>query len=411
MMETLTEKERAFMEKMERNRMKHNEAQKKYKEANKEKVKEYNDTYQANLKQQKTEIRKKLLKTHCEATETPIEEILKKAKDNKDEIKPSYKTRKNPLEESTIEDYIRKSNILNKLFKGQDLPQAVKEELKKLLKDEAIDQNFPSGREAILEEMDYIKDVDETINKIRTKYKTDNTFNRYINILSVISSHFEDLNAVHQVYSGVAKETKMKIEDKREENTLEEYEKDKIILVGEDEFFNNHNKLDKIEDILIYALYLLFPSRRLDYRNMILTKEEDTDELNEINYLIIADNMKFVFNDYKTSKTYKKQIFNVPINLKNVIKKYISIKGLNDGDLLFATDKKKIISEGNFSQKISNVFKKVYDIPICVRYLRMSWVSNLYRTNPTAKQIKELALKMSHSAEESRLYNKIFKKD
>lgn len=402
-METLTEKERAFLKKMEQNRMKHNQAQKKYKEANKEKVKEYNDTYQANLKQQKAEIRKKLLK--IEATETPIEEIIKKAKESKEEIKPSYKTREQPLEETTIEDYIRKSNILNKIFKGQDLPQPLKEELKKLLKDDPeIDRTL------ILNEMNYLKDADGTMNKIRTKYKNDNTFNTYINVLSVISSHFEDLTELHQVYSRVAKETKMKIREKREENEVEEYEKDKIISVGIEEFNKNVEKLDKIDDILIYALYLLFPARRLEYRKTILTKENDPDKLNEMNYLIIPQ-MTFIFNDYKTKKTYNKQVFQVPNDLKNVINKYVSLKGLNEGDLLFATEKKKIISESNFSQKISNVFKNIYCVPICVRYLRMSWVSNLYRTNPTAKQIKELAFKMTHSADEARLYNKIFKNE
>jgi hypothetical protein len=40
----------------------------------------------------------------------------------------------------------------------------------------------------------------------------------------------------------------------------------------------------------------------------------------------------------------------------------------------------------------------------------MSWATDLYSSNPSAKQIKELAFKMSHSPLESRLYNKILKK-
>jgi len=38
----------------------------------------------------------------------------------------------------------------------------------------------------------------------------------------------------------------------------------------------------------------------------------------------------------------------------------------------------------------------------------MSHASALYRTNPTMKEIKDISLKMSHSPDESRLYNKIF---
>lgn len=415
LMDILTAEERKFLEKIEKNRKKHNEAQKKYKETHKEKVKEYNKQYQENLKEQKKEIKEKIIKINLDLsnkldviisneTQKITPEKIKRTKtiENNQEYKKSS---------TTINDYLKKSNILNKLLKGQDLPQAVKEELKKLFgclrspeAKETIDKQI------ILNEMDYLKDTISTINKIKIKYPNENTFKAYINILAVISSYFNDLKDIKEIYSNIATETNLKVQEKREENAIEEYEKDKIISVGEEEFFKNLNKLDKIDDILIYGLYLLFPARRLDYRNMRLTTEKDPEKLNEMNYLIInADNMKFVFNDYKTFKTYKKQIFNIPINLKNVINKYINLKGLKDGDLLFKTDDNKIISEGNFSAKISNIFKKVYNVPISIRYIRMSWVSNLYNKNPTGQEIKNLAFSMSHSTDEARKYNKIFK--
>ena len=73
-------------------------------------------------------------------------------------------------------------------------------------------------------------------------------------------------------------------------------------------------------------------------------------------------------------------------------------------------DKKEPIAEPNFSSKVTGVFQKVYGIPISMRFIRMSWATDLYASNPTAKQIKELASKMAHSPLESRLYNKIIKK-
>ena len=87
-------------------------------------------------------------------------------------------------------------------------------------------------------------------------------------------------------------------------------------------------------------------------------------------------------------------------------------KRLKNGDFLFSLlrDKKEAIAEPNFSAKVKEVFKKVYGIPISMRFIRMSWATDLYSSNPTAKQIKELASKMSHSVSESRLYNKIIKK-
>lgn len=396
-MDILTEKERAFLEKIERNKIKHNNAQQKYKNKNKEKIKEYNKKYQENIKEQKAEIRNKIKDERDENIKIEIEKIpkiSKKPKPNNDNIG-----------KTTIDDYIRKSNILNKLIKGQDIPNAVKNELNELLTMKNDDKTYSK----ILNEMDYIKDIEETISKIRTKYKNDNTYKSYINVLCVISSHFQDLKDVYKVYSSIIKETNIKVQEKREENDLEDYEKEKIISVGDNEFYKNIEKLDKIEDILIYALYVMFPSRRLEYRNMRITDEEDEEKLNEINYLIIPSG-KFIFNDYKTSKTYNKQIFDIPINLKNIINKYINEKDLKNGDLLFKTDKDKIITEGNFSSKISNIFKKVYNIPICIRYLRMSWASSIYLNNPSIKEIKELSYKMAHSTIENRLYNKIFDK-
>jgi hypothetical protein len=114
---------------------------------------------------------------------------------------------------------------------------------------------------------------------------------------------------------------------------------------------------------------------------------------------------KFVFNDYKTYKTYKKQVFDVSESLSKII------KGLKDSDFFISLErnKKEIISEGNFSTKISNIFNKIYNIPISIRFLRMSWASSLYSKNPTTKEIKEIAFKMAHSPAESSLYKKLLK--
>jgi len=91
------------------------------------------------------------------------------------------------------------------------------------------------------------------------------------------------------------------------------------------------------------------------------------------------------------------------------------MKGLKSGDYFFSLERnkkeaiKEAIAESNFSSKVSNVFNKVYDTPVSVRFIRMSWASSLYTKNPTVKQIKELAYVMSHSPDESRKYNKLFK--
>jgi hypothetical protein len=165
----------------------------------------------------------------------------------------------------------------------------------------------------------------------------------------------------------------------------------------------------------LYALYTLQPARRLDYRNVILTNETDINKLKNPanNYLITTSQpYKFVFNDYKTYKTYGQQVIDVEDrHLNIIIEEYILSKKLQAGDLLFSLlrDKREIIKEPVFSKKISDIFYKIYGIPISIRFLRMSWATHIYSKNISVKEIKEFAYKMSHSPEESILYKKLIK--
>ena len=52
------------------------------------------------------------------------------------------------------------------------------------------------------------------------------------------------------------------------------------------------------------------------------------------------------------------------------------------------------MAQSNCSKEIEEVFYKVYKEPIRVRFLRMSWISALMKTNPTNKQMKDLSKEM-----------------
>jgi len=101
----------------------------------------------------------------------------------------------------------------------------------------------------------------------------------------------------------LSKKTNITVQENREENQIDEGDENKIIDVGEEAFNKNVGKLNKIEDILIYGLYILFPARRLDYKNMMITSENDTSKLDGINYLTLSSPKMFVFNRYKTDRS------------------------------------------------------------------------------------------------------------
>ena len=123
------------------------------------------------------------------------------------------------MEYSTIEDYIRKADILQRIFTTKSLSQQVKAELRKLLND-----NTNINELLILNEMTYINnDIEPTIAKLREHYKNDNSFKSYINILAVITSHFKTLDK--QIYQTLTKTNifvNQQVQEVRENNELDE---------------------------------------------------------------------------------------------------------------------------------------------------------------------------------------------
>lgn len=229
----LTAEEQAFLEKMEQQRQRHKESQAKYRERNKDKMNEYNKTYQENQRIKRNEIKRKLMHSALANGEPlppapiDIEEISKKEKINKrtregkkkasqPEIKPNFETRKEPLGKKTIDDYLQKADILNRLFNGRSLPQVTQGELRKLLND-----NKNLDKSKIFDEMKFIiEDVDNTANILRQSYKNISSFKSYINILAVITSHFKEYESIYLIYSKLGKITNKEVQEVREENQI-----------------------------------------------------------------------------------------------------------------------------------------------------------------------------------------------
>ena len=428
-MTQLTKEEQDFLEKRERRKQLHNEAQKRYIERQKldnpNFQEEYNRAhreYYHQDKEREEKLRKKLMK-EAEKVLPIVKEIYEevpnvnkrtrrgKKKIENIDVKPLYLTRKEPLELSTINTYIDKLNIISKFMSIQPLSQDIKQELHKLIDDKPFDEK------KILKEFPYLQydNIEDTIDKLRQKYKNDNSFKSYINVLVVLTSHIPSLKDVYQILTKLNIDINKTVQSIREENIIAEDDKDKIINLDEKVITKNLEKFDNIEEKLIYALYTLFPARRLDYKDMKLTNETEISKLKDTNYnyLVIndKDKYKFIFNNYKTYKKYGQQVFEVPDNLAKILNSYIFIKKIKPNQYLFhlERDAREPYSEGNFSKKVIYVFKKIYNTDVSARFLRMSWVVFLSKQHPSLKERKELAFKMAHSPNEQLSYNKIIK--
>ena len=107
-------------------------------------------------------------------------------------------------------------------------------------------------------------------------------------------------------------------------------------------------ELQQIQSFIIIAIYHLIPPRRsLDYTAF---KLKDIDK-NVDNYM---EKDEFVFNTYKTAKTYKEQRVKIPVQLKNIIKKWEKV---NPTNFLLFDNNMNTLSSPKMTQRLNALFK------------------------------------------------------
>lgn len=315
-----------------------------------------------------------------------------------DEIIEKERLKKNKSK-NTISNYINLLNQINKLILNKSLTNIEKEELINIIQGS-------SSNYIILSYLDN-KNIEQTIEILRNYYNNDNTFRNILNILNIITNYkYELINKLFIYYT-------KQIINNREKNEIDINDKDKIINLDRTTIIEHIENIENINDKLLYSLYTLIPARRLEWRKMII-KYNELNINEKQNYIIMGDEIKCIFNDYKTYKIYKKQILLIKDDyLIKLINDYIKHNYLKENDLLFSqeTDKNKEIAESNFSQKLKDLFYSIYKIPICLRFIRISHIVYFIKLNPNPPLTlrKNFSTQMGHSIEEQLRYNKIIK--
>lgn len=141
-----------------------------------------------------------------------------------------------------------------------------------------------------------------------------------------------------------------------------------------------NNDLQHIQNFIIISLYYLIAPRRLkDYTEFkIKNINKKTD-----NYMI--KNM-FVFNNYKTAKTYGEQKIEIPSELKSIIRKWIKV---NPTEYLLFDSNHKQLSSIKLNQRLN----KIFDKKISVNNIRHSYLTNKFGS--TIEQNKNIKNTMS----------------
>lgn len=361
-----------------------------------------------------------------------IFDVLEKTKKNQSDVEPKEikKKMKDNIKAQKIN--INNEDTLNQLIDKIDKTNLTKKSLKidtstlktyftninrlyKQMFDKQWDLNFK-----------WLDDSKKVINFVNSHYKSDSNRLNYIKSIVAILSRlngFDELNKKYKneqmrlVYLLKNEAGKNKLTVREEKNWL-----DWTDLVDITDF-------DTDEDAFLHALYTSIPPRRLEYKYLKFfqlkknkkKKAEDLDK--KFNWIVFNTKgtpSKLVFNKYKTSKTYRQQVFDIsgtdkkPIfdftKLRKSAKAFVLSSGLDDEDLCFPNSNGQLYE--NFSRRVSEYpFRKFYKQGknISVNILRHSFISH-YNTrgkNLNTNSMREVSRWMSHSLEEALIYRKI----
>lgn len=192
-------------------------------------------------------------------------------------------------------------------------------------------------------------------------------------------------------------------EQERDNNMVDDKDKDKIIKdYDEESLYGNLDKLGTPIKKVIYGIYTLVPPRRLEYNKMVLSAISEKRN-NETNYLVLRNKepIKFIFNDYKTAKSYGTVESIIPERLRSIIRDYLKKNKKKRGDKFLDLNDNQLI------KLVKETFNEIYGHEITVRWLRISYATYIDSLSLSNNEKQELAIKMGHNREQSSRYRKL----
>lgn len=164
------------------------------------------------------------------------------------------------------------------------------------------------------------------------------------------------------------------------------------------------NNYDTLLNALILGLYVLQkPRRNKDYIEMKIIKDDERNLNTQYNYLDVK-NKKFIFNNYKTNKTYNTQIIQIDDKLMKIINMYLDYWSTNDknkNDYFLKTKKGLKFNTNTITYTLNDIFNK----KIGSTMIRHIYLSHRYGNIKHMKTDSEL---MAHNEATQKNYVKFF---
>jgi hypothetical protein len=232
-----------------------------------------------------------------------------------------------------------------------------------------------------IKNLNFLKSPETVLKKISIfKPNTQRTY--IISICSLLKCLNDKKNkTIYETYSKLLEKFNMELKDqtaKTETETNNWITQDEIAAKFEElkQLAQDNPTKSNIFNLLVLSLYhLIAPRRNKDFQFMKVIKNSDTDMTDQFNYINI-DNQQFIFNNYKTAKTYKTQTENIPDELFEILKAYIKIFELEDDDMLLISPKTLKPYESN--NAITLILNKIFKKNVSSSMLRKSYLTSKY---------------------------------
>lgn len=160
----------------------------------------------------------------------------------------------------------------------------------------------------------------------------------------------------------------------------------------------NNDDLQKLQDYILVCLlggFYIVPRRAMDYTELKIRNVGADD-----NHI---DKNKLVFHKFKTAKFYGKQEIEMPVQLKNILNKYISVIPEQTEYLLFNVNGAKLNSV-SLNQRLN----KIFNGKISINALRHAYLTDKYAsTMKEQKKMDEDLAEMGSSSAQAKTYVKL----
>ena len=231
--------------------------------------------------------------------------------------------------------------------------------------------------------------------------KTYDRINKYVTNLN--AKYFES----KQSQVKTEKESKNWVEWDKIELFLRKREVAVFADVKSKDGYYNYNDLNNIQQLLILALYVYLPPRRLDYSGMEVVTEKLYKKMQVLdnnikkkNLLVVKSSKSKYFSfgtDACKSKLKDGQsclVVTVPPKLNKIINLWLQY---NESEILLLNKNGSALNKLSLGKQVISIFERKFDKRIGVSLLRKIYLSHVFKNDTSYKLKSDLSVLMNHA--------------